>query len=105
MRLDERGEVIVISLLGEECGQLWKEIEPHVQRGRKRFVLDLSGVGFLNSMNIAAMIGVRNKLQPSGGRLMLAGLQEPIKAIFRILKLERLFDLNLDVAGAVRAVG
>ncbi len=67
-------------------------------------VLDLAQVGFLNSVNIAAIIAVRNKVVGAGGRFAVANLPEQVKAVFRILRLERLFDLDLGVDQAVARV-
>jgi anti-anti-sigma factor len=93
--------VIVVNVTGEDCSQVWKAVETQVKDGRQAVVVDLAQVPFLNSVNIAALIAVRNKLAANGGRMAICNLQEPIKAVFRILKLERLFDLNLDRLNAV----
>ncbi len=101
MIIDERDHVVVVSLAGDQCAGLWKLIEPHLERGRRDFVLEMSHTSFLNSLNIAAIIAARNKVHGAGGRLVLANLADNIKAVFRILKLERLFALDHTLESAI----
>jgi len=103
MQVQERDRVVVVSVQADQCGQLWRTIEPHLDAGKRSFVLDLSGITFLNSVNIAAIIAARNKVLAGGGKIALANLSEHVKAVFRVLKLDRLFDLDLDVAKAATA--
>lgn len=103
MQVQERDRVVVVSVQADQCGQLWRTIEPHLDAGKRSFVLDLGGIPFLNSVNIAAIIAARNKILASGAKLTLANLADHVKAVFRVLKLERLFDLDLDLAKAANA--
>ncbi len=97
MQVSDRESVVVVSVTSGQCLALWRTIEPYHVLGRRTFVLDLSRVEFFNSLNIAAIITARNKLIASGGTLSLAGLNPRMQAIFRALRLERLFDLNLSL--------
>lgn len=104
MQLSTHDGVVVAVMLGEDCGRLWPAIEPHVVAGHKAVVVDLAQVDFLNSLNIAALISVQKKVTAAGGRMALSNLKEPIRAVFRILRLERLFALDHDRAAAQAAV-
>ena len=97
--------IVVVQVDQEECSAIWAVIEEDVVAGHNRVVLDFSDVTYLNSMNIAGIITLRNKIEQQGGCLILAELRDQIIAIFRILKLERIFDLNLDRSTAVERVG
>jgi len=101
--VDNVDGVLVVSVDPENCAGLWREIEPRVDAA-KGVVLDFTGTEYLNSMNIAAIIALRAKLEKLGKPLRLCGLSESIAAIFRVLKLERLFDLDLDRDQALAAV-
>jgi len=101
MQIQERERVVVVSVAqADHCGQLWRTIEPLLDAGKRSFVIDLTGIGFLNSVSIAAIIAARNKVIAGGGKIALANLGDHVKAVFRVLKLERLFELDLDVARA-----
>ncbi len=101
--LDQDG-VNVVTVIETECAQIWSLLQPLIEGGKKSCVLDFSNVNYLNSMSIAAIIGLNKKVAGAGGKLALANLQDNIQSVFRILKLEKLFDLSLDMAGAKAAV-
>lgn len=104
MQVQERDGVLVVSVIDDQCAAIWKAIEPRVSAGEKLVVLDFAQVGFLNSVNIAAIISTRNKVAGAGGKLAVANLKDRIKSVFRVLKLERLFDLDQPLEGAFAAV-
>lgn len=104
MQVHEQNQVTIITILNEECGALLKTVEPLLEKGRMRYVFDLSQSTFLNSVNIAAIIATRNRIVATGGKVAVSNLADNIKAVFRILKLERLFDLNFDLDQALAAL-
>lgn len=104
MQVAEQNQVTIITILNEECGGLLKAVEPLLEKGRLRYVFDMSQATFLNSVNIAAIIATRNRIAAAGGKVAVSNLADNIKAVFRILKLERLFDLNLTLDQALAAL-
>lgn len=104
MRIHEIGPVVVVDI-ADECGQLTKLLEPQLDAGRRSFVLDLGKAGFLNSVNIASLIAARNRIVAAGGKVAVANLSDNIRSVFRILKLERIFDLDLRLDAALARVG
>lgn len=95
--------IAVITVIESECGALWEAITPLISEGCKAIVLDFSEVQYLNSMNIASIISLRNKMLDKDVGLLLAEVGENIRSVFRILKLERLFNLGLDCEQAEKA--
>jgi anti-sigma B factor antagonist len=104
MQVQEADGVVVVTLGEDECIGLWKALEPHVDAGRKNIVLDMGQVAFLNSVNIAAIIAARNKVVGLGGKLAIADLRDRVRSIFKVLKLDRLFDLGRSLDAAIAAV-
>jgi anti-anti-sigma factor len=104
MQVHEQNQVTIITILNEECGALLKTVEPLLEKGRLRYVFDMSQATFLNSVNIAAIIATRNRIAAAGGKVAVSTLADNIKSVFRILRLERLFDLNLSLDQALVVV-
>lgn len=104
MQVHEQNEVTVITIVSDECGTLLKLVEPMLEKGRLRYVFDMTNVTFLNSVNIAAIIAARNRIVAAGGKVTVSNLADNIKAVFRILKLERLFDLDSGLEQALAAL-
>ncbi len=101
MQITTDGNAIIVKVAEDGCAGLWKLLEPHLAGGKKAVVMDFTGVQFINSVNIAAVIAVRNRAQTAGVAFHAAGLQERVRSIFRVLRLDRLFPLDLDLATAV----
>lgn len=98
LRVEDGVGIVIVS--EENCMALWAAVEPQVEAGVRAWVLDFATVNYLNSMSIAAVIGLRTKLVREDARVQLANLQDPVKSIFRVLKLERVFDLERDLPAA-----
>ncbi len=96
--------MVVVALAADQAVGLWKAIEPALDQGRRSVVVDLAGVAFLNSLNIAAVIAARNKVIALGGRFALANLSERVKSIMRVLRLDRMFDLEHSLEAAINGV-
>ncbi len=103
MDFHEENEVTVIEIVNEECQSLMRMVEPMLANGKRAFVFNMAQSNFLNSVNIAAIIATRNKIAAERGKVAVCNLTPNIKAVFRILKLERLFNLDLDLVGALSA--
>lgn len=103
LSVTEQDDVVVVQADESQCTEIWKEIAPLAEDGKMHVVLDVGNVSYLNSMSIAAIISLRNKLIGMGGTLELANLQASIQNVFRILKLEKLFDLDQDLDAAVKS--
>jgi anti-sigma B factor antagonist len=67
------------------------------------FILDLSGVKFLPSITLGAMVRLGQTFRARNQRLLLAGLQPTIRQVLTITKLDRLFEIQDDVDAALRA--
>jgi anti-anti-sigma factor len=103
MQVDVLGGVVVVRLIAQRAHEVERLVESHLTAGRRRVVLDCTRADTLTSLQIAAIINLRRRLEHVGGVLRLAGMTEDLRAIFRILKLDRWFDLGLDVDTAVSA--
>ena len=66
-----------------------------------RVVLDLSGVGFIDSSGLGAVVAARRFLR-EGQALDLAGLTAPVARVFRLTRMDMLFAIHPEVADALR---
>ncbi|HZE04808.1 MAG TPA: STAS domain-containing protein [Solirubrobacteraceae bacterium] len=67
-------------------------IELLVRRGYRRFILDLSGVGHLDSTGLGVLTEFRQRLG-SGGELKLAALQPNVLNVLTLAGLDRAFEI------------
>jgi anti-anti-sigma regulatory factor len=65
-------------------------------------LLDRDGVVVVSV--VAAIISTRNKIVAAGGKLAVAEVKDRVRSVFKVLKLERLFQLELSMDQALAAV-
>ena len=69
-----------------------------------RLVLDFSGVTQLSSAMLAQLLKLRRKMESKGEKLRLCGLDSQLQSVFATTRLDRLFDITDNEAGAITAV-
>jgi anti-sigma B factor antagonist len=72
-----------------------------IEKKPERFVVDLSGVSYIDSAGLAALIEAMQKVEGYGGKFMLAGLQETVRSIFEISRLDQVFQIFPDADAAL----
>jgi len=80
------------------------QLEPLIERQITGIVIDLSHVVYVDSSGLAIFIDALQRVQQYGGRLALAGLQENVRLVFQISKLDKVFKIFDDSQSALAAV-
>jgi anti-sigma B factor antagonist len=69
----------------------------------KQVVVDLTKVTYLDSSGLAVLIEGMQHVQEYGGQFAVAGVQESVKHIFEIARLDQVFQIFPDVDTALAA--
>jgi anti-sigma B factor antagonist len=97
----------VLSLEGEidlhVSPNLTAALNRMIDKKPKQLVVDLSRVTYIDSAGLAALIDGMQKIEAYGGKLALAGLQETVRSIFEIARLDQVFRIFPDVNAALAA--
>lgn len=72
-----------------------------IDKKPERLVVDLSEVGYIDSAGLAALIQAMQKVEGYGGKFMLSGLQETVRSIFEISRLDQVFQIFPDIDAAL----
>jgi anti-sigma B factor antagonist len=70
---------------------------------RTKFVLDFDSVDYLSSSALGMLISLQKKVAMKGGQLKLCGIKDSIMEVFRITKLDEVFDIYKAEGAAVDA--
>lgn len=71
-----------------------------VDAGARCVVVDLAGVGFMDSSALGALVVVFKQLRDLGGRLSLAAVQRSVRTVFTITSVDRVIDIHDTVQAA-----
>ena len=74
-----------------------------IQDKPRQVVVDLTKVTYLDSSGLAVLIEGMQNVQKYGGRFGLAGVQEDVKHVFDIARLDQVFQIYPDVDTALAA--
>ena len=77
-------------------------VDAHIKAGHKRFVLDLEGHPSISSPKIASLLLGLRRITDVGGQLLVANCCPLVADIFRCLKQDRRFRLDLNLDDAIK---
>ena len=90
--------VLVVSVDGQLVVANRQELKQMVlkalEEGESRFVVDFSGTGYIDSSGLGVLVSVSKKIREAGGELRLCGLNEDLRMLFELTKLDTLFTIN-----------
>ena len=76
-----------------------------IKKRPERIVIDLSHATYIDSAGVAALISAMQEVKAYGGKFFLSGVQETIRSILEISRLDRIFWIFPDVDAALAANG
>ena len=106
--INEHGDVTVIQLNGNVMGgpdatSLNEELHKLVNGGKKKVVVDLGNVKFMNSSGLGMLIRALTTMRNAGGDMKLARASEKIESLLMVTKLITVFDHYEKVEEAEKA--
>jgi anti-sigma B factor antagonist len=79
-----------------------RDITP-VLEAHTQVVFDLSQLEFIDSSGLGALLSCLRQLHAKGGDLKLCGISKPVRTLFELVRMHRLFQLFDSSAAAIRA--
>lgn len=65
-----------------------------VEQGARRVLIDFSGTGYIDSSGLGALVSLGKRIREQGGELRLASLNEDLRTLFELTRLDTLFRLH-----------
>lgn len=99
-------DVVVITVFGDADASRAAELQQAVDKGARashELVVDLSEANLVDSAALGVLLRVAKRLRPRGGDVRIVAGSEPIRRLFEITLLDRLFPLHASVDEAVAA--
>lgn len=97
IKTSEKYEAVVIELKGNVMGgddtkNFNELLHKLIEEDKKRIIVDLSGVKFMNSSGLGMLIGGLTTVKKANGQLKLANVTEKIESLLIITKLITIFE-------------
>ena len=95
-RINGDGEVTVRiqgALDASSVSQLKEALEKLAAEQPARVVCDLSSLRLIDSAGVGSIVALYKRMQTYGGVLKVTGMRDQPLAIFKVLRLERVFDV------------
>jgi anti-sigma B factor antagonist len=86
--IDVEGQLIV----GNRQELKHKVIE-ELENGARKFLIDFSRTGYIDSSGLGVLVSLSKKIREQGGELRLANLNEDLRTLFELTKLDTLFQI------------
>ena len=99
--LDARGRIT----LGPETETLWQRVNAIIGAGRKRIVLELGNVDYIDSAGLGVLASSAASARRAGGELKLVNLTKRVHDLMQITRLSTLFQVYDTVEKARLSFG
>ncbi len=97
--LDIHGRIV----LGPEIGALRAAVRELVAQGKKKIILNLADVDYLDSSGVGELVTCFTTVRNAGGELKLLNLTQKVHDVLHVTKLYTVFDIKDDEFTAVKS--
>ncbi len=106
--MTEREDVVIVTVAGEvdvyTAPQLRSVLEERAAADQTRIIVDLQGVGFLDSTGLGVLVGRLKAVRKLGGTLSVVCTDERILRLFAITGLDQVLPVHDTVDTALASV-
>src|ERR1051326_847488 len=97
LKKDKSG-VVVVGVDGQlivgNRQELKQKVLDALEEGSRKFVIDFSKTGYIDSSGLGVLVSLSKKIREQGGELRLADLNDDLKTLFELTKLDTLFQIS-----------
>ncbi len=96
-QVSKSGEVTVVEVEGQlivgNRQELKQKVLEQLENGDRKFVIDFSNTGYIDSSGLGVLVSLSKKIREQGGELRLSRLNEDLRTLFELTKLDTLFKI------------
>ena len=98
-------DVVVVDVEGQLIVGNRQELKARIlealEAGDRKFLIDFTHTGYIDSSGLGVLVSLSKKIRDEGGELKLAGLNEDLRTLFELTKLDTLFAISDNAAEAL----
>jgi anti-sigma B factor antagonist len=96
-RVSRNGEVTLVEVEGQlivgNRQELKQQVLEQLEGGDRKFVIDFANTGYIDSSGLGVLVSLSKKIREQGGELRLSSLNEDLRTLFELTKLDTLFKI------------
>ncbi|HKJ93838.1 MAG TPA: STAS domain-containing protein [Longimicrobiales bacterium] len=73
--------------------ELKQKVLAELETGNRKFLIDFDKTGYIDSSGLGVLVSLSKKIREQGGELRLANLNEDLRTLFELTKLDTLFQI------------
>lgn len=91
------GDVTVVDVEGQlivgNRQELKQRVLQDLEGGERKFLVDFTRTGYIDSSGLGVLVSLSKKIREQGGELRLSSLNEDLRTLFELTKLDTLFRI------------
>ncbi len=95
--MSREGEVTVVDVDGQlivgNRQELKQKVLDELESGSRKFLVDFTETGYIDSSGLGVLVSLSKKIREVGGELRLSSLNEDLRTLFELTKLDTLFRI------------
>lgn len=73
---------------------LKNQVMEQIEDGDQKFVIDFANTGYIDSSGLGVLVSLSKKIREQGGELRLSSLNDDLRTLFELTKLDTLFKIT-----------
>ncbi|MGV3708710.1 MAG: STAS domain-containing protein [Gemmatimonas sp.] len=106
-KIETAGDAVVVAVVGQlvvgNRQEFKQTVLDQVEQGARRILIDFAETGYVDSSGLGALVSLNKRVTEAGGALRLAALNEDMRTLFELTRLDTLFQLYPSRAEALAA--
>jgi anti-sigma B factor antagonist len=99
-QVSKSGDVTLVEVEGQlivgNRQELKQQVLEQLEDGDLKFVIDFAKTGYIDSSGLGVLVSLSKKIREQGGELRLSSLNEDLRTLFELTKLDTLFRIADD---------
>jgi anti-sigma B factor antagonist len=95
--ITKQGDVSIVEIDGQlivgNRQELKQKMLEALDAGARKLVVDFTKTGYIDSSGLGVLVSLSKKIREQGGELRLAALNEDLRTLFELTKLDTLFQI------------
>ena len=91
------GDVTVVDVDGQlivgNRQELRQKVLDELEKGGRKFLVDFTETGYIDSSGLGVLVSLSKKISEMGGELRVSTLNEDLRILFGLTKLDTLFQI------------